>query len=130
MQIGYFWFVPANLRQYSALVALPCDDAVGADHHRREAWWSALADQSVRDLRRAGLPSSIAGRRVDAFPSGKVCLDRAANSAEINVDGAIAGRDYLAWVIGEFDLDGFEIAVVPASRTPAPDPVGPPKPWY
>ena len=130
IQAAYFWFVPANLRPYSAMVAMAPADAEDMDCPDREIWWAALANRSVRELRRKGMPGSIAGRSCDAFPSGIVRLDRDANTAEIHLDEAIAGQDYLFWVIAEFALNGMELTVLPAPRGPVRESVGAPKPWY
>lgn len=131
IQAGYFWFVQANLRHYSAIVAMTGADAGEAGFPDRETWWAALANQSVRELRRAGWPGAIAGRCSDAFPSGTVQIDLITNIAKIQVDEAIMGMDYVAWVIREFGLADLGTTVVPmARRAPSLDPVGPPKPWY
>ena len=131
IEAGYFWFVPANLQPYSAMVAMAQVDAEDADYPVRETWWTALANQSVRELRRGGWPGAIAGRCSDAFPSGTVYIDPIANTAEIRIDEAIMGEDYVVWVIREFGLAELVTTVVAVARSAAStEPVGPPKPWY
>lgn len=129
MQGGTFWFVPANIGAYSALIAMHCDQSAPAEE-AAEAWWNGLAAQDKRQLQRTGFPRAIAGRRCGDFPSGHVAINSEAGSAEICIDEAIAGQDYIDWVNAEFGLAGMDIVIVPVTCTPAPEKVGPPKAWY
>lgn len=135
-EVGHFWFVPANIKTYSALVAdmVPAHEARGKDGLRigprsKREFWDALASRDPRWLRRHGWPISIAGRAAGDFPGGTVAFHLASRSVLLSVDPAVSSPDYLRELAAHF---GFECrsAKVSLSRRNLADQVGPPKPWY
>ncbi len=135
--VGSFWFVPANIRTYSALVADTVD--IGGAVGRGDAlvssadpdqFWRNLASRDRAWLRRKGFPVAIAGTNADDFPRGSVRYDPVTGRSEIELDEAIAGADYAAWVIAAFGLQTEATAIYPCSINQRAWPIGPPKPWY
>ena len=135
--VGSFWFVPANIRTYSALVAdmVDIDGAVrrgGAlvSPNNPEQFWGNLALRDRAWLRRKGLPVAIAGSDTTDFPRGSVQYNPVTGQSAIELDEAIAGAAYVAWVIAAFGLQTEATAIYPCPTSLPKRPIGPPKPWY
>lgn len=135
--VGYFWFVPANIKSFSALVT-DIDEARGTTRQGKAAvrapdpaeFWRRLAARDRTWLRSRGLPVAIAGTDACAFPGGSVLYDRNAGKAVVELDAAIAGPAYTAWVMAAYSLDAQSTAITVRSAEQPTTQVGPPKPWY
>lgn len=134
---GHFWFVPANIKSYSALVT----DLVEAKVKTRQGeaavraldpaeFWRRLAARDRAWLRSKGLPLAIAGTDACAFPGGSVRYDRNTGKAVVELDAAIAGPAYTAWVLAAYSLDAQSTVIIVRSAKQPTTQVGPPKPWY
>ena len=135
-EVGHFWFVPANIRTYSALVAhiVPVEQAhclfgLKIMPCGRRKFWDSLAARDPHWLRRQGLPISIAGRLVGDFPGGSVSYHAASGTHHIVMDAELAAPNYQREVANQF---GFELGCACFQFTPRglKCPVAPPKPWY
>lgn len=135
--VGCFWFVPANIRPYSALVADVVETSGAVRRGRAlvspndpERFWRNLASRDRTWLRRKGLPAVMAGSNADDFPRGSVQYDPVTGQSAIALDGAIGGAAYMAWVMAAFGLQAETTAIFPRSTSLLARPIGPPKPWY
>lgn len=135
-QVGCFWFVPANLRRYSALVAdmVPIDEAPDQDGLRvglrnQKDFWDELALRDVRWLRRHGWPVSVAGRTANDFPGGTVAYNLALKRSVLTVDPALASPAFVRELSAHFGFEHKNAIVRQSIRTTI-DCVAPPKPWY
>ena len=135
-EVGHFWFVPANIKTYSALVAdmvpaheAPCIDGLRVAPHSKRQFWDGLASHDPRWLRRRGWPVSIAGREEGDFPGGSVVYHVTAGIFQLVMDADLANPIYQREVADHFGLDltcaRFQLTVQRLGR-----PVAPPKPWY
>jgi len=135
-EVGHFWFVAANIRTYSALVAdlVPAHEATSINGlwvgpRSKRQFWDALASRDPHWLRRRGWPTSIAGRAAYDFPGGSVSYHLASGTVQIVMDAELAAPIYQREVANHF---GFELGRASFQLTSGRlmRPVAPPKPWY
>ena len=134
--VGCFWFVPANIKTYSALVAdtvpayeAPCINGLRVAPHSKRQFWDSLASRDPRWLRQRGWPVSIAGCVERDFPGGNVVYHATTGTFQIVMDADLANPIYQREVANHFGLDltcdSFRLTRQRLGR-----PVAPPKPWY
>lgn len=136
IEVGHFWFVPANIRTYSALVTdmipmheAPCIGGLRMIPRNKRAFWDPLASRDPRWLRRSGWPISISGRAFDDFPGGSVVFDLAAKRVLLTVDPVLSSSEFVQELSAHF---GFlrQTVTIQECRGSGTISVAPPKPWY
>ena len=134
--VRHSWFVLANIRTYSAMVAdmvpaheAPFIDGIRVAPHSKPKFWNGLASHNPRLLRRHGWPVSIAVRAEEDFPGGSVVYHVAAGTFQLIMDADLANPIYQREVAGPFGLDltcaSFQLTGQRLGR-----PVAPPKPCH
>lgn len=135
--VGIFWFVPANIFNMSALVAdmTPLAEATddgGLKIHDRghPEFWASLASLGAKNLRRQGLPLSIASARYNTHPRGRTEYDPRRQQFTIHADRRIHDWAYMQYVVAFFGLPGESYTIVTDPGYISSQRLGPPKPWY
>lgn len=134
--VGHFWFVPANIRTYSALVAdtVPlhetrCIAGVRQSPRNPRCFWDDLASRDPQWLRRRGWPISMAGRTLTDFAGGTVSYEKLPGQFEVEMDGELTSPDFAQEVVAHFGIP-LERTQFRWREAQARNPIGLPKPWY
>lgn len=135
--VGTFWFVPANIFAMSALVTdmTPLTEATERDgskvHDRgHREFWASLACLDAKNLRRQGLPRSIASAAFDTHPRGRIEYDPSRKHFTIYADCRIHEWAYMQYVVAFFGLPGDSYTIGTDPGYISSQRMGPPKPWY
>src|SRR5687767_2586935 len=104
--VGVFWFVPANLGGYSALVAdmapieaVPTRGGVKRHPRSHSEYWSDLAQLGVRGLRSIGHPKVIAEADWRTYPRGHVEFEVECRRFMVRVDARLRSPEFIAAVV-------------------------------
>lgn len=134
--VGIFWFVPANMGGWSALVAdmapiegVPANEGVKRHLVDHAAHWARLARLGVRALRAEGKPRIIATTDYRTYPRGRVEFEVGGRRFIIRADARLLGADHIATVVAHFDIPVGHLTVFSEPAYRSAEGIGPPKPW-
>lgn len=117
--VGIFWFVPANLGGWSALVAdmapvedVPADDGVKRYPGNHAEVWAGLARLGERRLRAIGCPRVIAQVDYRTYPRGRVEFEVGGRRFIVRADGRLTSAEFVRPIVALFGLPMDHLTVL------------------
>lgn len=134
--VGVFWFVPANLGGYSALLAdmapieaVPARGGVKRHPRSHAEHWTDLAQRGVRGLRSIGYPKVIAEADYRTYPRGHVEFEAGCRRFIVRTDARLQGQGFIASVVAHFQILPGHLTVLAHPSYVSVGPLDPLKPW-
>ena len=134
--VGIFWFVPANMGGWSALISdmAPIEEVRACSGEKRYPvhhadCWAKLARLGVHGLRRQGYPRIIAEADYRMYPRGRVDFEVGGRRFIVRADGRLCASTYIDSIVAYFDIPVGHLTVLKEADYMSIKDVGRPKPW-